>query len=349
MLLRTKRETPREVGAGKPLHHQPQPPGSSPLASDNRLAGRRPEERIRLEEALRGRLEELADVCLDVAVETGDPMGQVLAERAAGEASLALAEALMACGQPAPDRQGFLDGGESCSPIALEPMDVGEIHEVRGLGSEIDGRAELRQLAPHLGSLLVMQQRLLPVTESGKPARQVTVCPGEVDELGRGWTDGQVAVQPDQALAGHHGGQLAQGDDVAEAGLVAGLEQRLDEPRYGPLLDQSRHHLAHRVPGLHRHLEAPVRQLLQPPPQRLLHPKRFLRPAPRQAVEDGHREARVVHAFRGPSASSSSLAAPSPELRRLPGKLGRMDFTPAAAALARGCPAARESRCQGVT
>ncbi len=47
----------------------------------NRLAGRKLDQMSRLEEALRGRLEELAAVALDVAVETGDPIGRVLANQ----------------------------------------------------------------------------------------------------------------------------------------------------------------------------------------------------------------------------------------------------------------------------
>jgi hypothetical protein len=56
----------------------------------NRLAARRPEQASLLEEALRGRLEHLAEVALDVAVETGDPMGQVLARQVEDQSSSAL-------------------------------------------------------------------------------------------------------------------------------------------------------------------------------------------------------------------------------------------------------------------
>lgn len=44
----------------------------------NRLAARRSDQEERLIEALGGRARELADVVLDVAVETGDPIGTIL-------------------------------------------------------------------------------------------------------------------------------------------------------------------------------------------------------------------------------------------------------------------------------
>jgi hypothetical protein len=43
----------------------------------NRLAARRSEQGQRLVDALRGRLKDLADLVLDVAVETGDPIGTI--------------------------------------------------------------------------------------------------------------------------------------------------------------------------------------------------------------------------------------------------------------------------------
>ncbi len=47
-----------------------------------RLAQRRGDTRL-LDEAFAGRLEELAELAVNVAVEVGDPLGQVLAQRVA--------------------------------------------------------------------------------------------------------------------------------------------------------------------------------------------------------------------------------------------------------------------------
>ena len=49
----------------------------------DRLASRRPGGALRLEQAFSGRLERLATVALDVAVETGDPIGRILADQLA--------------------------------------------------------------------------------------------------------------------------------------------------------------------------------------------------------------------------------------------------------------------------
>src|SRR5262245_15273367 len=47
----------------------------------NRLAHRKPQRAVRLEKALQGRLDKLADTALEVAVETGDPIGRVMARK----------------------------------------------------------------------------------------------------------------------------------------------------------------------------------------------------------------------------------------------------------------------------
>ncbi len=60
-----------------------------------RLAHRRPERRQLLVQAFEGRLDELAKPAADVAVETGDPIGKVLAERLAQEGSVEIAERLV--------------------------------------------------------------------------------------------------------------------------------------------------------------------------------------------------------------------------------------------------------------
>ena len=57
----------------------------------NRLASRRPGEARRLEGAFRGRLEQLAETALEVAVETGDPAGAELPKRVAEQAVLTVA------------------------------------------------------------------------------------------------------------------------------------------------------------------------------------------------------------------------------------------------------------------
>lgn len=61
-----------------------------------RLAARQPSQEQRLHQALVGRLDELAEVVLEVAVETGDPIGQVLAEALGNEMTKALLERLAA-------------------------------------------------------------------------------------------------------------------------------------------------------------------------------------------------------------------------------------------------------------
>lgn len=67
----------------------------------NRLAARSPEHVLRIEEALRGRLEDLASVVLDVAVETGDPIGRALALQIEEETSLSVvAQLVESCDQP---------------------------------------------------------------------------------------------------------------------------------------------------------------------------------------------------------------------------------------------------------
>jgi len=60
-----------------------------------RLAHRRPEQGQLLGQAFDGRLDELAKPAADVAVETGDPIGKVLAERLEREGSVELAERLV--------------------------------------------------------------------------------------------------------------------------------------------------------------------------------------------------------------------------------------------------------------
>lgn len=60
-----------------------------------RLVQRQPEQRWRLNKALSGRLEHLADIALDVAVETGNPIGSVLAEVIEQERSIDLLESIL--------------------------------------------------------------------------------------------------------------------------------------------------------------------------------------------------------------------------------------------------------------
>ncbi len=66
--------------------------GRHALTVLTRLAVRRPEQKADLARAFEGRLEELADPALEVAVEIGDPVGQVLATKVedSGEYGLAL-------------------------------------------------------------------------------------------------------------------------------------------------------------------------------------------------------------------------------------------------------------------
>ncbi len=66
------------------------------LAVLTRLAKYRPPALTWLERALRERLEELAETALEVAIESGDPLGPTLARRVAATAGLSLAERLMA-------------------------------------------------------------------------------------------------------------------------------------------------------------------------------------------------------------------------------------------------------------
>jgi hypothetical protein len=91
----------------------------------NRLASRRPGEARRLE-ALRGRLEQLAETALEVAVETGDPAGAVLAKRVAEEAPVELAERLMLRSEEA-DYQGAVPLRE-VALAATAPSRVGSEH-----------------------------------------------------------------------------------------------------------------------------------------------------------------------------------------------------------------------------
>jgi hypothetical protein len=65
------------------------------LTTLTRLASHKPDQAKWLDQTFRGRLEELADPALEVAVETGDPIGQVLAERVAKGGSPVLAKKLM--------------------------------------------------------------------------------------------------------------------------------------------------------------------------------------------------------------------------------------------------------------
>jgi tetratricopeptide (TPR) repeat protein len=60
-----------------------------------RLAQRQPEQRWRLKKALSGRLAHFASTALDVAVETGDPIGGVLAELIEREGSIDLVESIL--------------------------------------------------------------------------------------------------------------------------------------------------------------------------------------------------------------------------------------------------------------
>lgn len=60
-----------------------------------RLAGRRPQEVVRLEQALSGRLERLGRIALEVAIESSDPMGRVLERILRQERNLIAAVALV--------------------------------------------------------------------------------------------------------------------------------------------------------------------------------------------------------------------------------------------------------------
>jgi len=60
-----------------------------------RLAGRRPQEALRLEQALSGRLERLGRIALEVAIESSDPMGRVLERMLRQEDNLVAATALV--------------------------------------------------------------------------------------------------------------------------------------------------------------------------------------------------------------------------------------------------------------
>jgi tetratricopeptide (TPR) repeat protein len=68
---------------------------SGALTALTRLVQRRPEQRWWLEKALSGRLEHLADIALQVAVETGDPIGSVLAKLIEREESIDLVESIL--------------------------------------------------------------------------------------------------------------------------------------------------------------------------------------------------------------------------------------------------------------
>ncbi|MEA2599153.1 MAG: hypothetical protein QOF89_145 [Acidobacteriota bacterium] len=61
---------------------------SSVLTVLTRLARRRPDEEKWLETGLKGRLEQLAEIALNVAVETGDPMGPILAREIEGSEAI---------------------------------------------------------------------------------------------------------------------------------------------------------------------------------------------------------------------------------------------------------------------
>ena len=67
-----------------------------PLTVLTRLAARRPDQVQLLAKALAGRLEDLAEPAIDVAIETGDPIGQVMAkviqEEAGMESAFAISE-----------------------------------------------------------------------------------------------------------------------------------------------------------------------------------------------------------------------------------------------------------------
>jgi tetratricopeptide (TPR) repeat protein len=65
------------------------------LTTLTRLVQRRPDQLWRLKKALSGRLEYLADVALNVAVETGGPIGGVLAEVIENEESIDLVELIL--------------------------------------------------------------------------------------------------------------------------------------------------------------------------------------------------------------------------------------------------------------
>ncbi len=109
----------------------------------SRLASRRPEAREWLARAFEGRLAELSEEALDVAVETGGPIGQVLAALVGDQADPNLAERLMLrC-----DERDFRE-----SVPLREVAEVATRRQLEFLKSELSARPEqVPRLCPHVG------------------------------------------------------------------------------------------------------------------------------------------------------------------------------------------------------
>lgn len=61
----------------------------------NRLAAREPGQERRLAQAFQSRLDSLAELAMDIAIETGDPIGRILAREVDNRRSVELAALLM--------------------------------------------------------------------------------------------------------------------------------------------------------------------------------------------------------------------------------------------------------------
>lgn len=154
----------------------------------NRLAGRRPEETLRVEQALRGRLEELTDRCLEVAVETGDPVGQVMAGLVEERPIPRLVEPLLqACDEPrfrnvvalrelaamvARQRLIWLHGNLSVRPTAAQLVDLAWAHG--NLASRLAALGDWQQALLHHQEAAEMWSELAKLSPAVDLAAQAT-------------------------------------------------------------------------------------------------------------------------------------------------------------------------------
>lgn len=195
--------------AGRVLDAADEGGASQTLTVLTRLAQRLPEWRSSLRDSLAGRLDSLVNLALDVAVETGDPTGPVLAHLVETEGSpSSLREILRRCDDPAYERSVPLtEVAASATKRALE------FHRSQPDQEDDDHRPEEARLLNNLGNLLSALGRREEALEATAEAVEIR------RDLARSRPD---AFLPDLASALNNLGlRLAELKRLSEAAAVS--------------------------------------------------------------------------------------------------------------------------------